>query len=86
MKKILIGLCFLTTVGCRTLPKITPFVDASSEMRKGMNAGASAIDKSLETSELSVIVSTDNVEQKRIKQTLLSLDSVERRLPKMQAS
>jgi hypothetical protein len=82
MKKILIGLCFLTMVSCRTLPKITPFVDASSEMRKGMNAGASGIDKSLETSELSLIVSTDNVEQKRIKQTLLSLDSSRKEIAK----
>lgn len=82
MKKIVIGLYFLTIVSCRTLPKITPFVDASSEMRKGMNAGASAIDKSLETNELAVIVSTDNVEQKRIKQTLLSLDSSRREIAK----
>jgi hypothetical protein len=75
MRKTLFVLCLTITMSCRTLPKITPFVDASSEMRKGINAGTSAIDKSLETSELSLIVSTDNVEQKLIKQTLSSLDS-----------
>ncbi len=75
MKKILIGLCFLTMVSCRTLPKITPFVDASSQMRKGINDSFSAIDKSLTANELTTIVSSDQSSAGAIVSTLSSLKS-----------
>jgi hypothetical protein len=68
-----IFILIIISTGCRTLPKITPFVEASSEMRKGVNAGLLTIDNSLEMSELSSIVSTSAENQKTLDTTLKSL-------------
>jgi hypothetical protein len=70
-----IFILIIISTGCRTLPKITPFVEASSEMRKGVKAGFDAVDNSLITSELTSIVSIHPDADNLLKNSLKSLDS-----------
>lgn len=74
MKKLLL-LLTITISSCRTLPKVTTFVEASSQMRKGINDSFSAIDKSLTANELTTVVSSDQASAGAITTTLSSLKS-----------
>jgi hypothetical protein len=70
MQKLLIltFILFIATTSCRTLPKITPFVEASSEMRKSMNAGFVAINNSITVDELNEVISVNKgVERTKLK-------------------
>ena len=57
-KLIWIFILFVVSTSCRTIPKITPFVDASSEIRKGINAGFALLEKS---SEIQVLYPSKNL-------------------------
>lgn len=72
MKKLLL-LLTITITSCRTLPKITTFVEASSQMRKGINDSFLAVDKSLTANELTTIISSDQSSAGAIATTLSSL-------------
>ncbi len=75
MKKILCILLLFTALSCQTLPKITSFVDTSSQMRKGISDSFVSIDKSLIANELMTIVSSDQASAGILASTLSSLKS-----------
>lgn len=52
MNRFYFLLLFIFLNSCRPLPSVTTFVDASSQLRKGVNTGFSAIQRTLQTDDL----------------------------------
>lgn len=52
MNRFYLFLLFIFLHSCRPLPSVTTFVDASSQLRKGVNTGFSAIQRTLQTNDL----------------------------------
>jgi DNA-binding MarR family transcriptional regulator len=83
MKKTLPIFLLFLIFGCQTLPKITTFVETSSQMRKGINDSFISIDKSLTANELTTTVSSDQASAGILANTLMSLKSEGDKLKKM---
>jgi hypothetical protein len=71
--KNLIFLLTITITACRPLPKVSSFVEASSKMREGVNAGFVAVDQSLAANELLSVTTTDRKTSGILNNTLKDL-------------
>ena len=82
MKKLILFLTIAITA-CRPLPKVSSFVEASSKMREGVNAGFMAVDQSLAANELLSVNTSDRQSSAILNSTLKDLKENGKELQKI---
>ena len=81
--KNLILLLTISITACRPLPKVASFVEASSKMREGVNAGFVAVDQSLAANELLSVTTSDRQASAILNSTLKDLKENGKELQKI---
>lgn len=73
---IWIAALLLGTGSCRPLPSVSTFVDASSQMRKGVAAGFDALNRSVLSDDLATDSGLSGADEKKLKELARTIDKV----------